>query len=77
MLEKLLSPFRTNDGSYDVIVPVVERQVPLLHIFLKNKYGVNPLTVTWAPSLHRHWMEKYEVDAYRGLDNILYSALII
>ncbi len=75
-LVKLLARFRSNDGSYDVIVPGSggKDSAFTAHI-LKYKYGMNPLTVTWAPHLYtdigiknfHEWMHE------GGLDNILYT----
>ena len=75
-LRKLLSSFRSDDGSYDVIVPGSggKDSAYTAHI-LKYKYGMNPLTVTWAPHLYtdigiknfQEWMHT------GGLDNILYT----
>jgi len=75
-LRKLLSPFRSNDGSYDIIVPGSggKDSAYTAHV-LKYKYGMNPLTVTWAPHLYtdigmknfQEWMHT------GGLDNILYT----
>jgi N-acetyl sugar amidotransferase len=72
-LEELCNKFRRNDGSYDVIVPssggkdsfIVAHQ-------LKYKYGMNPLTVTWAPHQYTEigWKNfQSMIDA--GFDNIL------
>ena len=49
-LWKLLEKFRRTDGGYDVIVPGSggKDSAYTSHI-LKYKYGMNPLTVTWAP----------------------------
>lgn len=49
----LLSRHRSNDGSYDCIVPGSggKDSVYASHI-LKYKYGMHPLTVTWAPHLY-------------------------
>ncbi len=46
----LLDKHRSKDGSYDVVVPGSggKDSAYVSHI-LKNKYGMNPLTVTWAP----------------------------
>ena len=30
-----------------------------LHIFLKFKYGMSPLTVTWSPVLYDLWIRKF------------------
>ena len=75
-LEKLLSKFRRTDGGYDVIVPGSggKDSAFTAHV-LKYKYGMNPLTVTWAPHLYtdigfknfQEWMHT------GGLDNILYT----
>lgn len=75
-LWKLLDKFRRNDGRYDVIVPGSggKDSAYTSHI-LKYKYGMNPLTVTWAPHLYTqvgwknftNWMHE------GGLDNILYT----
>lgn len=49
-LLKLLEKYRSNNGSYDCIVPGSggKDSVFQSHI-LKTKYGMTPLTVTWAP----------------------------
>ena len=75
-LRSLLSKFKSKDGSYDVIVPGSggKDSAYTAHI-LKYKYGMNPLTVTWAPHLYtdigmknfQEWMHT------GGLDNILYT----
>ena len=75
-LLKLLERFRSNNGSYDVIVPGSggKDSSYTAHI-LKYKYGMNPLTVTWAPHLYtdigfknlQNWSHK------GGLDNLLYT----
>lgn len=52
-LIKLLDKHRRNDGRYDVIVPSSggKDSAYVAHL-LKFKYGMNPLTVTWAPHLY-------------------------
>ena len=75
-LEELLSKFRSNDGSYDVIVPGSggKDSAYTAHI-LKYKYNMNPLTVTWAPHLYTDigWKNMQEWMHTGGLDNILYT----
>lgn len=75
-LKKLLAQFRSNDGSYDVIVPGSggKDSAFTAHI-LKYKYGMNPLTVTWAPHLYTDigWKNMQEWMHTGGLDNILYT----
>jgi len=75
-LINLLDKFRSNDGSYDVIVPGSggKDSAYTAHI-LKYKYGMNPLTVTWAPHLYTDigWKNMQEWMHTGGLDNILYT----
>jgi len=75
-LWKLCDKFRSKDGSYDVIVPGSGgKDSAFTSHILKYKYGMNPLTVTWAPHLYtnigwknfENWMHE------GGLDNILYT----
>lgn len=52
-LKLLLDKHRRNDGSYDVIVPCSGgKDAAFIAHELKHKYGMNPLTVTWAPHLY-------------------------
>lgn len=51
-LMELCDKHRKNDGSYDVIVPCSGgKDGGFVAHQLKYKYGMNPLTVTWAPLL--------------------------
>jgi len=52
-LLQLLDKHRRNDGYYDCIVPGSggKDSVVASHL-LKYKYGMNPLTVTWAPHIY-------------------------
>ena len=46
----LCNRFRKNNGEYDVIVPCSGgKDGGFVAHQLKYKYGMNPLTVTWAP----------------------------
>ncbi len=52
-LISLLDKHRKNDGSYDVLVPVSGgKDGGFVAHMLKYKYGMNPLTVTWSPSIY-------------------------
>jgi len=72
----LLDKYRRTDGSYDIIIPGSggKDSAYTAHI-LKYKYGMNPLTVTWAPHLYtgigwenfQNWMHQ------GGLDNVLFT----
>ena len=72
-LEDLLNRHRRKDGYWDVVVPCSggKDSVYVAHI-LKEKYGMNPLTATWAPMLYTDvgWRNLHHmIDA--GIDNIL------
>ena len=72
-LEILLSKFRKNDGSYDVIVPGSGgKDSAFASHILKYKYGMNPLTVTWSPHLYTDigWKNFQEWMHTGGLDTI-------
>lgn len=71
-LTQLCDKHRSNDGSYDVVVPVSGgKDGGFVAHQLKYKYGMNPLTVTWAPHLHtdigRQNLESF-ID--QGFDNV-------
>ena len=75
-LEKLLSKYRSTDGSYDVIVPGSGgKDSSYASHVLKYKYNMNPLTVTWAPHLYTEigWENFQSWTHGGGLDNILYT----
>ena len=41
---------------------------------LKYKYGMNPLTCTWAPHIYTSWgWENFQAWIDAGFDNILYT----
>lgn len=75
-LREMLSRFKRNDGRYDVIVPGSggKDSAYTAHV-LKHKYGMNPLTVTWAPHLYTDigWQNFTNWMHVGGLDNILYT----
>jgi hypothetical protein len=75
-LLEMLSRFKRNDGRYDVIIPGSggKDSAYTAHI-LKYKYGMNPLTVTWAPHLYTEigWKNFSNWMHVGGLDNILYT----
>jgi N-acetyl sugar amidotransferase len=61
------------DGSYDCIVPGSGGKDSFYasHI-LKNKYGMHPLTVTWAPHIYTDWgWRNFQSWIHAGHDNFL------
>lgn len=75
-LIKLLDQHRRNDGGYDVIIPGSggKDSAYTSHI-LKYKYGMNPLTVTWAPHKYTEigWKNFENWIHVGGLDNMLFT----
>lgn len=75
-LLRLLDQHRRTDGGYDCIVPGSggKDSCYAAHL-LKYKYGMNPLTVTWPPTLYtdvglrnfRNWIE------VGGFDNVTFK----
>ena len=75
-LKKTLDRFRRSDGSYDVIVPGSGgKDSAFTSHVLKYKYGMNPLTVTWAPHLYTQigWENFTNWIHEGGHDNILFT----
>ncbi|GFO65329.1 N-acetyl sugar amidotransferase [Geomonas paludis] len=74
-LIELCNRHRSKDGGYDCIVPGSggKDSAFTAHI-LKYKYGMNPLTVTWAPHKYTEigW-HNFQNWIHSGLDNILYT----
>jgi len=72
-LRELCDQFRRTDGAYDCIVPGSggKDSFYAAHV-LKNKYGMNPLTVTWAPHIYTEWgWKNFQSWIHAGLDNYL------
>ena len=74
-LSKLCDKFRRKSG-YDVIVPSSGgKDSGYVAHMLKNEYGMNPLTVTWAPHLYTDigWKNLQDFINVGGFDNILFT----
>lgn len=75
-LKELLDKYRRDDGSYDVLVPGSggKDSIKAAHE-LKYKYGMHPLTVTWAPHMYTDIGRKnfYNWIDIGGFDNILFN----
>ncbi len=72
----LLDKHRRSDGGYDIVVPGSggKDSAYTAHV-LKYKYGMNPLTVTWAPHKYTEigWKNFENWLHVGGLDNILFT----
>ena len=72
-LKELCDKYRRTDGSYDCIVPGSGGKDSFYasHI-LRNKYGMHPLTVTWAPHVYTEWgWRNFQSWIHAGHDNYL------
>jgi len=72
-LRELCDRHRKHDGRYDCIVPGSGGKDSFYasHI-LKTKYGMHPLTVTWAPHIHTDWgWKNFQSWIHAGHDNYL------
>jgi N-acetyl sugar amidotransferase len=72
-LRELCDKHRKHDGSYDCILPGSGGKDSFFasHI-LKTKYGMHPLTVTWAPHVYTDWgWKNFQSWIHAGHDNYL------
>lgn len=72
-LRAICDRHRKTDGSYDCIVPGSGGKDSFYasHV-LKNKYGMHPLTVTWAPHVYTDWgWKNFQSWIHAGHDNYL------
>ena len=72
-LKELCNRYRRNDGQYDCLVPGSGGKDSFMtaHL-LKYKYGMNPLTCTWAPHIYTDWGWKNQSSwIHAGFTNIL------
>lgn len=72
-LQALCSKFKSNNGSYDCLVPGSGGKDSFYTAYmLKYKYGMNPLTVTWAPNIYTDWgWRNFQKWIGSGFDNHL------
>lgn len=72
-LKELCDRYRSKDGSYDCLVPGSGGKDSFFqsHV-LKYKYGMHPLTVTWAPHMYTEWgWKNFQAWIHAGFDNFL------
>tara|TARA_B100001250_G_C19816762_1_gene798844 strand:+ start:1879 stop:3183 length:1305 start_codon:yes stop_codon:yes gene_type:complete len=75
LLKKLCDKYRKNDGSYDCIVPGSGGKDSFYASYkLKYEFGMNPLTVTWAPHIYTDWgWKNFQSWIHSGFDNHLFT----
>ncbi|MFA6171585.1 MAG: N-acetyl sugar amidotransferase [Patescibacteria group bacterium] len=74
-LKALCDRYRKKDGSYDCLVPGSGGKDSFYtsHI-LKYKYGMHPLTCTWAPHIYTPWgWNNFQNWIGSGFDNYLFT----
>lgn len=74
-LRALCDRYRRTDGHYDCLVPGSggKDSFYAAHI-LKTKYGMHPLTVTWAPHVYTDWgWRNFQSWIHAGFDNYLHT----
>ena len=72
-LRSLCDRYRRNDGEYDCVVPGSggKDSFYAAHV-LKTKFGMHPLTVTWAPHVYTDWgWKNLQSWIHAGFDNFL------
>ncbi len=72
-LRDLCDRHRSKNGSYDCIIPGSGGKDSFYasHI-MKTKYGMHPLTVTWAPHVYTNWgWKNFQSWIHAGHDNLL------
>src|SRR5690242_7131984 len=72
-LADLCNKFRRNDGKYDCLVPGSGGKDSFFaaHV-LRHRYGMHPMTVTWAPHIHTDWgWRNFQSWIHAGFDNYL------
>ncbi len=75
-LIELCDRSRSRNGSYDCLVPGSGGKDSFYQSWmLKYKYGMNPLTVTWAPNMYTDWgQHNFNAWIHSGMDNYLMTA---
>ena len=74
-LTALCDKYRRNDGHYDCLVPGSGGKDSFYAAHkLKYEFGMNPLTVTWAPHIYTDWgWQNFQAWIHAGFDNYLFT----
>ena len=72
-LKDICAKYKSNNGSYDCICPGSGGKDSFYASYLlKYKYGMNPLTITWAPNMYTDWgWRNFQRWIGSGFDNYL------
>lgn len=72
-LTELCERYRSKDGSYDCLVPGSGGKDSFYQSWmLRYEFGMNPLTVTWAPHIYTDWgWKNFNSWIHSGFDNYL------
>ena len=72
-LEALCDKYRSRNGSHDCLVPGSGGKDSFYQSWmLKYEFGMNPLTVTWAPHVYTDWgWRNFDRWIHSGFDNYL------
>ena len=75
LLKKICKKYRNKDGTYDCIVPGSGGKDSFYASYiLKYEFGMNPLTVTWAPHIYTSWgWKNFNSWIHSGFDNYLFT----
>ncbi len=74
-LTALCDKYRRDDGHYDCLVPGSGGKDSFYAAHkLKYEFGMNPLTVTWAPHIYTDWgWQNFQAWIHAGFDNYLFT----
>lgn len=74
-LRELCDRYRRSDGRYDCVVPGSGGKDSFYAAHkLKHEFGMNPLTVTWAPHNYTEWgWKNFQAWMHAGFDNYLFT----
>lgn len=72
-LALLCDQYRSRDGSYDCLVPGSGGKDSFYQTWvLKHEFGMNPVTITWAPHIYTDWgWRNFDRWIHSGFDNYL------
>ncbi len=74
-LKDLCDKYRSKNGEFDCIIPGSGGKDSFYCSYmLKYEFGMNPLTVTWAPHIYTDWgWQNFQKWIHSGFDNFLFT----